>query len=191
MAERKGPARSKRGDVVKDPAARERRAAAGRANLAKGRERREQLKAEAEESGAVPAGERWAMLLDGRLTVQDLDDEEVSRMQVRAKDGSFSGARPKKMPSHLAMQFHREVINRAESKFRTALGDAVKVLAEIATDPDASDAVRVSAADKIINRVMGKPVETVRIEGEPKWDSLLDGALDVDRELADLTEQDE
>lgn len=165
--------------------------AAGRENLARGRAKREQMRKEAEAEGAVPAGERWRMLLDGTLTVADLDDEEVSRMQVRAKDGSFSGARPKRMPSHLAQAFHREIITRAESKFRTALGDAVKVLAEIANDPDASDAVRVQAADKIINRVLGKPVETVRIEGESKWDGLLGEALDVDRDLADLTDQGE
>lgn len=190
MAERKGPARRKRGDVVTDPEKRANRAAAGRANLEAGRKAREEQRKRAQDEDRTTAGERWQMLLDGRLTVHDLDDEEVSNMTVRQKDGALARKR-KMIPSHLAQQFHREIINRAESKFRTALGDAVKVLAEIATDPDASDAVRVQAADKIINRVMGKPVETVRIEGESKWDGLLGEALDVDRELADLADQDE
>src|SRR6478736_6392746 len=64
-------------------------------NLRKGREARDRKRQEARE--AAERGEvrdttavRWAKLLDDTLTVQDLDEEELARMQVRGKDGEFN-----------------------------------------------------------------------------------------------------
>lgn len=141
-------------------------------------EKRRQTK---ESPDAMPRAERWRMLLDGRLTVADLDDDEISKCRVRNIDGSFTG-RGQKLPSHLAQQFHQEAIKRANSKFRGALQDAVQTLADIATDPEVKESDRIKAASIIVDRVLGKAVETVRVEGASTFDEMLAEAIGVKRE---------
>ena len=161
--------------------------AAAERNLARGKERKREMAKQAQAEGRETSTERWAKLLDGRLTVADLDDEEVAKMSVRAKDGTFSGSN-RKLPSHLAQQFHQEAIKRANAQFRKSLNDAVKVLADIASDPDARDGDRIKAANLIIDRVLGKAVETVRIE-DSRWDTVLAEAVGLDRDLDDAERQ--
>lgn len=185
MAERKSPAASS-----KRSAARQAAIDKGTANLAKGREARKKQREAAKDNDRETQTERWRRLLDGSLSVRDLDDEEVQRMRVKGKDGTFNGPMPS-MPSHLAQQFHREILNRANAQFRTALGDAVKMLAGVVSDPEASNNDKIKAANLIIDRVMGKAVETVRVEAGTDFDSLLRDAagLDVNRDLDDAAER--
>lgn len=151
--------------------------------LKRGQEKKRAMAEQAAKEDRDTAGERWAKLLDGTLTVQDLDDEEISKMKVRAKDGTLPG-RGRKIPSHLAQQFHQEAIKRANAKFREALSAAVQTLADIATDPDVKEADRIKAANIIVDRVLGKAVETVRVE-DTRWDGLLADAVGLDRDMVD------
>jgi hypothetical protein len=151
----------------------EKQRAAGRKNLAAGRKTRDEKRREARESGEfVPAKERWAALLSGTITVKDLDNEEIARMQVRSRDGSFGGRR-RAVPSHLAQQMQREGIRRATELFRISAPAAVDGLLKIAEDPDAKDSDRIKAYSIIMDRGLGRVPETVRIEqGElPAWDA--------------------
>lgn len=165
--------------------------AAGRANLARGRAKREKTRAEQEDNpDAMPAKERWAMLLSGTITVKDLDDDELARMQVRSRDGSFAGRR-RAVPSHIAQQMQQEGIRRATELFRTAAPAAVKRLLEIAEDPDAKNSDIIKALGLVLDRGLGRVPETIRVEDSRSgWEELLDRGLlpdGVDREslLAD------
>jgi hypothetical protein len=156
----------------------------GKQNLAKGREAKARKRAEAKAAGLPTAGARWAMLLDGTLTVSDLDDEEIRRGRVRGADGGFTGRRHS-VPSHLMAEFQKELLRRAESKFKESVVDAIELYSKVVNDEDAKYSDRLKAADKIIERVFGKTPETIRIEGADKFESVIGDALFVDRDMAD------
>lgn len=160
---------------------------AGKANLAKGREAREQKRREAEAEGRDTGTVRWQKLLDGQLTVADLDDEEITRMRVKAKDGSFAGTPRRSMPSHLAQGFHREAIKRANDKIRTAAPEAVQALLDIGRDPDVKESDRVRALTYIIDRGMGKVPETINVQKADEWSATMDEAFKqgIDRDKVD------
>lgn len=161
---------------------------AGRANLAKGRATKAAIRAKAAEEDRMSAQDRWAMLLSGTLTVRDLDDQEIRKMRVRSADGTFNGPGKQRLPSHLAQQFLNEAMRRANDKIRTAVPEAVKILVEIAKDPDAKHADRLKAISMLMDRGMGRVPETVRIEsGDHPWEALLTDAVGVDRDVADTS----
>lgn len=177
MAKREGPAGS--GHRVT-----EKSLAAGKANMAKGRETKRKKREAAIAAGQPKASDRWAMLLDGRLTVQDLDDDEIDKMRVRGADGGFSGRRHA-IPSHLAQQWKQEAIRRATEQFHNATPKAVKRLIEIANDEDTKTGDAIRALQLVLERGLGKVPDTVRIEGQTPWDAALRDALPVDRNLVD------
>lgn len=172
-----------------DPRVTPKSLAAGQANLARGRALKAEARSRAKEAGTPKAKERWASLVDGSLSVSDLDDEEIKRMAVRGADGGFAGKR-RAVPSHLAQQFRNEAIKRAVDRFRMAAPDAVRGLLDIAADPEAKHSDRIKAYSIILDRSLGRTPETIRVVGESEWDALgrdLAG-LDVDRDLVDLAD---
>lgn len=156
---------------------------AGRANLQRGREKREEKKRAHQEAGGETRKQRWARLLDGSLTVRELDDVEIEAMTVYDAAGSVGGKRPL-MPSHIAQQFRQEMIRRANDTLLTSLNRAAEALAEIVGDEDASGSDRIRAATVLFDRVMGKAPETVTVKSETGWEGLLNkmaGQPDLDR----------
>lgn len=158
---------------------------AGRANLAKGRESKEAAAAEAKARGAKRAGERWAMLLDGRLTIKELDDEEIKKGRVRGADGGFTGRRAA-VPSHLMQQFQGEAIRRAKEKIVQATPEVTKILLDMLRDEDVPVAQRVKIGMYLMDRQLGKAPETIRVEGASEFDKVTMEALGLDREMVDM-----
>lgn len=157
---------------------------AGKRNLAKGREDAKKKAAAAKASGIPLGKDRWSMLLDGRLTVRDLDDEEVRRMRVMDASGGFAG-RARTLPSHIAQQFQQEAIRRATELFRSFAPRAVELLMEIAEDPDVKPEAQIRALQIALDRGLGKTPETIRLEGVSKFDKVTMDALGLDRDMAD------
>lgn len=107
---------------------------------------------------------RYADLVNGTLKIEDLDDEEISRCQLRDKGGQFRGRPPKFLPATLVNAFKREFQDRAKARFTQALyQSSIAVMREIADDPNIDPAVRLKAADMIAVRALGKPVERVEV----------------------------
>lgn len=106
---------------------------------------------------------RLAALLKGEMSVEDLDDEELARGYPRDRNGRFSGRPPKVVPLTMYRHMQKEFFKRIEDKMRTALPDAVDMLAALATSPMAEDKDKLKAIDMLLTRVMGKPPEKVEI----------------------------
>jgi hypothetical protein len=122
-------------------------------------------------------------LLDGTLSVEELDDEELARGYPRAEDGSFRG-RPAVIPTAVHQRVQRDLFARAGEKLKTNLIDAADTMAKIAVNPDLDPKVRMDAAKWLIERLMGKtPDVSVTVE-EKAYQRLLDkmdrGAIPVD-----------
>ncbi len=133
--------------------------------------------------GLAYTSPRVQALLDGTLSVEDLDDEELARGYPRAEDGTFRG-RPAVIPTAVHQRVQRELFARAGEALRTNLVKAAETMASIAADKDQDPKVRMDAAKWVIERIMGKsPEVTVQVE-EKAYQKLLDkmdrGAIPLD-----------
>lgn len=101
---------------------------------------------------------RLEMLMDGTLSFDDLDDEEIFRMQLRDKNGHFTGRPTKWIPTELAQQWVEEQRKRAVSWFHQQLPEAQKALLSLVTARHLTpgDATKLRAAEMIFERVIGK-----------------------------------
>lgn len=121
---------------------------------------------------------RYALFLNGKITVEDLDDEELSRGQLRALDGTFRGRPPRVVPSELVQAMRREWLKRAEAKLRDALLEkGIGTLTELAGNENIDAAVRLRAAEKIIERTMGKVPDRVQLAAEDPVETLFRSIL--------------
>lgn len=184
MAERKSAAGRKK----RTPTAAE--IAAGSANLARGRKSTEERRKKAKEMGLETGPQRWARLLDGSLTVRDLDDDEIKNMYVRNADGGFAGKR-RTIPSHIAQQFHSEAIRRSNDRLRSAAPEAVQALIDIGKNPAVKESDRVRALMYVVDRALGKTPETMVVKAEDRFADLLGDAIVEDRDLGDMSPVDE
>ena len=116
---------------------------------------------------------RYALLLSGAITVEDLDDEELSRGQLKAVDGSFRGRPPKVVPQELLQAMRREWLTRAQDKLRAALLESgIGTLVSLAGNELIDPGVRLRAAEKIIERTMGKVPDKIEVAAEDPVETL-------------------
>lgn len=121
---------------------------------------------------------RYALLLNGIISVEDLDDEEVARGQLKASDGTFRGRPPKTVPQELVQAMRREWLSRAEARLREALMErGIGTLTELAGNDQVDPAVRLRAATTIIERMMGKVPDKVVLAAEDPVETLFRSIL--------------
>lgn len=123
----------------------------------------------------VSYGGKMALLARGELTVADMDDEEIARMQFRNEDGTFASRRPGAIPRKLVDEMSRELIKRCQALFQHQAIGAVNELGRIATQGE-KESDRLRAISEIIERNLGKTPDKVEFSGEMKpWEVLLSG----------------
>lgn len=121
---------------------------------------------------------RYAQLVSGKIKVEDLDDEELARGQLRSADGSWRGRPPKLIPAELVAAMRREWLSRAEEKLRSALMEhGIGTLVELAKDKAVDPNVRLRASEKIIERTMGKVPDRVHVAADDPVEALFRSIL--------------
>lgn len=115
---------------------------------------------------------RYAEFLSGKITVEDLDDEELAQGRLRSADGTFRGRPPTVIPAEMVQAMRREWLKRANNNLAEALlGKGIGTLVELASDsPD--DGVRLRAAMAIIERTMGKVPDKIEVAAEDPVETL-------------------
>jgi hypothetical protein len=118
----------------------------------------------------------------GEIDLSDWTDEELERGRRKSKKGDWSG----KAPQVIARQVHDELVRRKHLKsydlLRAKAYEAVRTLVDVATkrklDPSVS-AVRVKAATEILDRALGKPTESMRlqVDGLEPWQQLIQTSI--------------
>ena len=121
------------------------------------------------------------MLLDGDITVHDLDDEELKRFRGRDIDGEFKG-RIRPLPVKIHAAIRQALLNKMQANIEGFLPRAAAILEDIAEGSE-QDSARVKAIDLLLQRGAGKVPDVVRVGAEDPWDVILgdivrDGALD-------------
>lgn len=129
----------------------------------------------------VTQNKRMLELLNGKLDVSTLDDEELARGQFKDKNGRFSGQPPKVLPRVVYQRLTKELFRRADVKLQQSLLDAVETMVNIATSEYAENKDKIKAATWIFERLRGKVPETISITQERPFEILLQGIVAGDR----------
>lgn len=127
---------------------------------------------------------RYAEFLSGKITVEDLDDDELANGRLKCRDGTFRGRPPAVIPTTMVQAMRREWLSRADAKLREALMDrGIGTLTDLAKNsPD--DGVRLRAAQAIIDRTMGKVADKIEIKAEDPVETLFAAILNDPMGLA-------
>jgi hypothetical protein len=121
---------------------------------------------------------RYAELISGTLSVEDLDDDELSRGQLKDKNGQFRGRPPKMVPQELVQAMRREWLSRAEAKLRESLYEGgIGTLTQLSTDKTIDPGVRLRAAQMLMERTMGKVPDKVQFAAEDPVEALFRNIL--------------
>lgn len=121
---------------------------------------------------------RYAQFLNGNIKVEDLDDDELAQGRLKAVDGTFKGRPPRVIPTEMVQAMRREWLSRAEAKLREALHQhGIGTLVDLAKNETIDPAVRLRAAEKIIERTMGKVPERVTFAAEDPVETLFRNIL--------------
>lgn len=128
----------------------------------------------------VAVSKRLAMLVSGDIDIEDLDDEELARGQLKADDGTFRGRPGNWVPRAFYDKMVRELLRRGEGKYRENYIECLTAVTNIAKYAE-KDADRLKAAIYVIERVAGPMPTKVEIKAEIKpWEQdVLDIIVDV------------
>lgn len=128
----------------------------------------------------LPPNSRWAQLIDGRLKIEDLDDEELARGELRNSAGRFTGRQPTWIPKQFVQAMQRQIISRAAERWHSNLLQAQAQLIALGMDPKVDSAVRYRALTYVIERSMGKIPDKIEMSATIKpYEELLEGVTVV------------
>lgn len=121
---------------------------------------------------------RYKDLIDGIIDINTLDDEELARCQLKDKNGRFTGKPPTFLPRSLVQRMQREFFRRGDNLFSKSYVTAVQTMVDTMTDPMVDPAVRLKAAQYVVERVRGKTPEHVIVTGEDApWQRILSAII--------------
>lgn len=141
----------------------------------------------------IPKGElelraltpRMRDLAEGRLKIEDLDWEELTRGQLRDVNGSFTGRKPALLPREWHDKLAAEIIKGAESQFRQNYDETMVQLMKLVKDKRTPARERLAAVIYIQERVIGRVVDKKEIKAEV---NIFDDLVNNGEFLVDLGE---
>ena len=106
---------------------------------------------------------RLDKLISGELAIEDLDDEEIRKMQLRNNVGDFRGRPPLYIPRDMAMAFRQEHFRRFGKEMAEIVPDAMRAIKELLNSRHLApgDATRLRAAELVLERNFGKVTQNV------------------------------
>lgn len=125
-------------------------------------------------SARIQYSGRYKALVEGDLSVEDLDTEELAKGRLKDKNGKFTGRPPKFLPRQLIDAMRSEHYKRVNGILEESLSDMVKTMRAIAKDPDQDGATRLKAAIYVYERFMGKTPDKVEVLRGDKVQDVVD-----------------
>lgn len=135
---------------------------------------------------------RLELLIKGDLKVEDLDDEEILRMQLKNVNGDFRGRPPMWVPRSFALEMRAEFTRRFQGELNNMLPKALKAHKEILDSRHLApgDAARMTAVKEVYDRTFGKVVQQTEVHATVEKKDFSDVVADVVMDL-DMDEEDE
>lgn len=130
----------------------------------------------------------WQNFANGKIPLDELDNEELARMQVRDKRGTFIGMPPRIVPRELAQAHARELVMRNDKLIREMVLKATQVFDDVMQDDEADNRDKMAAARYVLERFLGKIPDKVEVTAEIKpWQGLVEGILVKDSDVKSIT----
>lgn len=109
------------------------------------------------------------------IRVEDLDDEELIRGQVRDADGHFRHGPLRQIPREFHDELMRRILDRGMEKLRSSYLAAIDVIVDgIVEDRSVDIRLRYDAAKYVIERLAGRTPERVEVGVEmKKWETVM------------------
>ena len=109
------------------------------------------------------------------IRVEDLDDEELIRGQVRDADGHFRHGPLRQIPREFHDELMRRILDRGLEKLRSSYLSAIDVIVDgIVEDRTVDIRLRYDAAKYVIERLAGRTPERVEVGVEmKKWETVM------------------
>jgi hypothetical protein len=118
---------------------------------------------------------RMQAFLNGEITVEDLDSEELRKGQFRDRNGGFQGRPPMLIPREFHEAIVREMIDRGEATLRSHMDAAIEVIAKMAMNPKTPARERLAAAQYVLERTAGKiPDKQIVQASVARWQSAME-----------------
>ncbi len=112
-----------------------------------------------------------------RKPVEEWDLVELARGRPRAADGSFKGRNPKWISSEVLEESRRRFQAGALVEVEANMDLAIKVIANILSDPDVDPRIRLDSAKFIVNHVLGTPKVKAEIVTNSPFATLIASSL--------------
>lgn len=122
----------------------------------------------------------WRAFQSGAIPWSDLDEEELTRLQLRDGNGQFRGGKPRVIPRELAQLHARELLARNDKVMKEFILKATTVFTDIIESPTATDADKMKAAQYLHDRILGKTPDKVEVKAELKPWELVAGEIVVE-----------
>ena len=127
----------------------------------------------------------WSNFTNGKIPWETLDDDEISRLQLKRMDGTWNpGPKPRVVPISIAKTHAQALVQRNDKYTREVLLKTTQTFIDVLDDDMASHADKMKAAQYLQERVIGKVPDKVQMTAEVKpWEGLVEDILvDVDDE---------
>jgi len=134
-------------------------------------QRRAAVQKQRPRKGTIPS--RYEAFMNGEITIEDLDEEEIMRGQLRGKDGTFRGRPPTFIPREFAQALAAAQKELIASEMAALVMPAMRTLVEVMDKPhpQPGDNAKVQAAKLVLERNLGKVPETLELKAEIKsWE---------------------
>lgn len=128
---------------------------------------------------------RLELLIKGDLKIEDLDDEEILRMQLKNVNGDFRGRPPMWVPRSFALEMRAEFTRRFQGELNNMLPKAIKAHQEILDSRHLApgDAARMTAVKEVYDRTFGKVVQQTEVHAVVEKKDFSDVVADVVMDL--------
>jgi hypothetical protein len=104
-----------------------------------------------------------AVVFDGE-PLDDWDDDELIRGKRKDKNGKFTGRPAQVIPARLHRELTRRRFSRSRDLMAESLEDCARMLRSIVVDEAAPIRSRIHAAEVLMDRVLGRPKESMAID---------------------------
>lgn len=105
------------------------------------------------------------------LDLDEWDNEELARGYRRNRNGRW-GAPPKMIPREIQQEAFRRLVKRGEQRFREEYMKIIEGLVSLAHEAT-SEKVRLDAQKELLDRLVGKVPEHLKIAPEAPWQDML------------------
>ncbi|QLF84486.1 hypothetical protein SEA_RIE18_4 [Microbacterium phage Rie18] len=128
---------------------------------------------------------RLELLVSGDLKIEELDDEEILRMQLKNANGDFRGRPPLWVPRSFALEMRAEFTRRFQGELNNMLPKALKAHKEILDSRHLApgDAARMTAVKEVYDRTFGKVVQQTEVHATVEKKDFTDVVADVVMDL--------